>query len=678
MRILKLGLFFPFICIAILSAESDLMNLTIKNDVDFSNGFGTVQGKPNLNDKNLADKIVLQGEYNVDKQSKNAVIEFNKVTMDGKSYNLNNAFIKKGRLKNVESKLSKDSNITVTGGSKAELLDIINAIDKTDGKDESSKNKDSSNSGISIPNISSGGGTTGESSRNFQPSYGTDTSASDNSTSDGSTSDNSASDNSALVVECPKNFYSDGLATYYEQLGTICSKKTTNSVETKYNTKSCINKVDYTKNLIQLGYQLFATDDASGGTYLVQSCQYTEPIALKSDVENCSANIDYNNNKAIMQKRYYYNYENAKNYVGECTPTNEEVVLYYDLNVCKDDRHDFEKNVSVARGKYYYMYDNRKIDTGECIDVPKYTYTHYKDSSTCEPELINDTIFWEERVAYNDLTGAKKFATSCAVVNTFGEKLLKEFAGYSYSESAQQAIRKENEYFIHPLTSEKIIVNSNVLTSKAYPYMNKQCDVQHDDENKVSRYYKEIYFDDIDEDKKVNIQECKLDTSIPYTLINGGTTETFISNLGYKRLGKNAESKYYIFLEPTKFISHDNGLFPSLKTAKSNITNINFIFNTMPNYYPHCQRIDSVSPSYTSCVGGVISTQTATYTCTYSESDAGGGGYTQDRNFNYTAQYCNSYDYWEQIGEYSVSAEYLRGNGTSYVINGGKKYKILK
>lgn len=670
-RILKVGLFFPFICV-VLFAENDLMNLTIKNEVDFSSGFGTIQAKPQLNDKALADKIELQGEYNVDKQSKNAVIEFNKVGLDGKTYNLNNVFTKKGRLKTVDAKLTKDSNITVSGGSKAELLEIINAVDKTGNKEESNKDKDSNNGGISIPNLSSSGGI-GESSRSFQPTYSTDTTSSDN-TSDTPVSE-SSNDNSALVVECPKNTYSDGLATYYEQLGTICSKKTTNSVETKYNTKSCLNKVDYTNNLIQLGYQLFATDAESGGTYLVQGCQYTEPITLKSDVENCKANIDYDNNKAIMQKKYFYNYENQKNYVGECTPTSEEVKLSYDLNACKDDRHDFEKNVSVARGQYYYMYNNQRVDTGECVDVPKYTYTHYKDASTCEPETINDTIFWEERIAYNDLNGAKKFATSCAVVNTLGEKLLTEFAGYSYSESAQQAIRKENQYFIHPITSEKIIINSNVLTSKAYPYQNKMCDEQHDDENKVSRYYKEIYFDDTDEVKKVNIQECKLDTSIPYTLVNGGATETFISNLGYKILGKTADSKYYFDNDQTKIIDHSNGIFPSLKGGSQDITTLTLI-PYISNQPAVCgEHISKVAETYGSCFGGTISTSSATYSCKYLNSET---NQQIPLTFPYTKKTCNFYNYWEQVGEYSVSAEYLRGNGTSYVINGGKKYKILK
>lgn len=676
MKKLKLSLIFPFICIVSLIAESDLINLTIKNEVDFSNGFGTVQGKPNLNDKDLADKLELQGEYNVDKQSKNAVIEFNKVIMDGKTYNLNNAFSKKGRLKSVESKLTKDSNITVSGGSKAELLEIINAVDKTTKEDKNS-NKDTNSSKNSYgTNYSSGGGYGGESSRTFQPTYATTTekdSSNDNST--GGTG-GTGTDNSALVVECPKNTYSDGLATYYEQLGTICSKKTTNSVETKYNTKSCLNKVDYKNNSIRLGYQLFATDAESGGTYLVQQCQYTEPIALKSDVEYCKANIDYKNNKAFLQKRYFYNYENQKTYVGECTPTDEEVPLSYDLNACKDDRHDFENNVSYARGQYYYIYNNQRIDTGECMDIPKYTYKHYKDASTCEPTTINDIIFWEERVAYNDLNGAKKFATDCAVVNTLGEKLMTEFAGYSYSESAQQAIRKENQYFIHPITKEKIIVNANVLTSKAYSYQNAQCDEQHDDQNKVSRYYKEIYFNDTDEGKKVNIQECKLDTSIPYTLMNGATNETFISNLGYKRLGKNTESKYYIWDEPTKFITHNNGIFPALKGTQTNITTLKLA--TELNWETICELASRVVASYSECVGGDIITTNEKHSCNYNYIDGGGGSTVHTKYFDYNKKVCKYYDYYEQIGEYKVKAEYLRGNGTSYVIDGGTIYKILK
>ncbi|MFA6685643.1 MAG: hypothetical protein WCS26_10365, partial [Arcobacteraceae bacterium] len=265
-------LIIPFVLGMFLYAEN-LLNVAVKNDVLFSTGYGTIAAKPILNDKNLENKIELLGEYNVEQVSKNAVIELNKVSYNGKIYNLSTAFVKKGRLTNIDATLNKDTVLTVSGGNKQEILDIINAEQEATTEDKA-KQAPTTSSEVATNSYgnNSGSGSYGSSSSAYDPYRNYDDE--DTTTSDTTSTTDTSSSNSAIVVECPESTYTDGLATYYAQLGTICTKRTSNSVETKYNTKSCLNKVDYKNNTIQLGYELFA-NDGEYGTFLVQKCTYT-------------------------------------------------------------------------------------------------------------------------------------------------------------------------------------------------------------------------------------------------------------------------------------------------------------------------------------------------------------------------------------------------------------------
>lgn len=648
--------------------SDDLMNIKINENVILKNGFGAISGKPILNDKSLEDKITLRGQFNVS-ENNNAVFEFDKVEVDGKIYNLNNVFQKKGRLKSPDITLQKDSNLTVSGGNKDEILEILNASNQRDTKEDKDNNSDTTQSYNQDYNTSS--------SPNYSPSSLADTTDSNNandSSSDDNTNSTTPTDsNSAIVVECPKASYEDGLATFYVQLGTICTKRTSNSVETKYNNKTCLNKVDYTNNTIQLGYELYA-NDPEYGTSLVQTCQYLEPMPLKSEVSSCDAIVDYKNTTAELQKRYFYNYENTKTYVGECTPSNETVSINYDINDCTDDRHDFENNVSIAQGQYYYMYENKRNDVGQCVDIPKYTYKHYQDSTTCKPKTVGTKIFWEERVAYNDLIGTQKFATDCAVIDPQGEELQTELSGYTYNDSSKQAIRRENTFFINPLTNVKTYIDQDIETANAFPYVETQCSLVNDDATKTTTLKTKLTFDDTVDNKTVTVHDCEVKSITPYTLVGGGK-ETYQGSLGFQRL-KKVGAVWSFYNDDTKVIDISSGTFPILKGGSKDITNIGFRASGWP--LTNCSNAPGINTSYNQCVGGDIITSNATYTCSYTENDHGGGSSTMTNKFPYTKKVCNFYDYWEEIGKYSVASEYLRGDGTSYIINDGLVYKVIR
>ena len=144
---------------------NDLLNIKINENVILSNGFGSISGKPILKDKELENKINLRGEFNVD-EKQNASFEFNKIEHDGKVYNLNNAFIKKGRLKKPDITLKKDSNLTVEGGNIDEILNIINASNTKELK----SNDENSNENSNYSSYGNNSSDYGNNSQGFTPS----------------------------------------------------------------------------------------------------------------------------------------------------------------------------------------------------------------------------------------------------------------------------------------------------------------------------------------------------------------------------------------------------------------------------------------------------------------------------------------------------------------------------
>jgi len=658
--------------------SKSLLNVKTQNEVLFSNGYGVVRATPILQNKELESEVVLIGEYNVDKATSNANINFDKVEIRGNIYNLNNPFVKKGRLSDPNAVMKQESLLTVEGGNKQELLDLLNAVEQ----EENNPNKTQEKS--IAEKIASSIGNTGTNANGEYGGY-TPSTLTDSDSDDEDSSKNyvdpistNVSDNGTTVVSCPLPTFKNGIATYYEVVGLSCIERKTNSVETIYNSDSCINKVDYVNNTIELGYELMA-HSTDGGSYLVQNCKYKEPIELKSEIASCNAIPDYVNLKGELQKQYYYNYENKKTNVGECTPSGEMVNLQYDINECSKDRHDFEKNVSVAQGLYYYSVENKNYDLGDCVDIPQYTYSHYADDTTCNYDIVDDRVFYRERVAYTDLIGVKQFATDCQVTQAGGIEIIEEFAGYNYFPNTKQAIRVINNYFIVPNTNKKIYIDENVQTSKSYQYNESQCNLVNNDDTKTTTFYKEISFEDTDENVKVTVQECTPDQVIGYTQLSGTGQEEFIGSLGMKQLYKDTDKFYFLDDEDLKvYLTPYNGLYPSDKSDSENITNLTKII-VLSQASIKCHSEGTHSVVYDTCVSGDILNinKSYIYKLTYL-SQVSRNCKFEDKTMNYTEKICNYWQYYEEVAKYRIQATYLRGDGTTYDLPAEDFYQIIK
>lgn len=493
------------IILGIFCFGADALDIKILKEVNFSNGYGIIEAEPIL--KGVKERVTLRGDFNTEKNG-NVNFSFSKVEIDGRIYTLSEPFVKKSKLKNPKTaKLSRGSKIQVSEGSKNELLDILNRKREDQSENYASSSAKSLGSNTQTP-ISDGFiANTGRSSNN-NPYYFPTPSQNNNSNS---IDKDYSSPTTNIDGTCKAPSVENGIVSVYISINGTCQLLTApaNSIYVKSNQPTCQNIVDYENGEIKVGEEKFVTMD-DNKEYKIESCTYTEPIKLSSEIGTCRAVPDYEKGEALIQKQYFYILNNERTNVGGCTPSKEYALLDDDVNSCKY-RFDFINNSAIKQTQYYFTAENKRQNVGECVDKKgeNFKYPLFEDDSTCQFSVSNDRVFYQKRLAFMDLTGGKQFATDCRVVASDGHEVLEEFAGYEFNDASKQVIRKINQYFIIPGTQNvKKYIATNIKTNKAYSYKERLCKWEHDDENKFSKRLSTIFFQDTDENKEVVIQEC--------------------------------------------------------------------------------------------------------------------------------------------------------------------------
>ncbi|MDR2066237.1 MAG: hypothetical protein LBP57_00110 [Endomicrobium sp.] len=501
------------------------LEVKIRRDANLASPIEILEAEPILN---ISQKLIMRGESKIDKNG-DVKIRFDRVEYNGKSYDLNTPFYRVSKLKNQNNAILKENTkLLLTGGSKQEILRILN---NTKTPNNATRTIDSNrNAGIGTIASSGGSGYTsgGGGYTSVNPYTGYGSGSTDNS------ADSTSKDTEAITCKTPYIDSSSGVAIAWVKEDGKCVEYQSNSIYEKFDTRTCKSKIDYTNNKIELGVELYATMD-NGKEYKVQNCEFLSEIDLNSEIGSCKATPDYDNNLALIQKQYFYYHNGEKVSVGQCVPTDLKLSLKYDSTSCTQDKHDFINKYSIDQAQAYYTADNKRYDVGECVNNKEVDlYEHFYDDTTCEWQMVNDRVFYKQRVAYYDLLGQKQFATDCETYTSGGVDIQEEFAGYVYQEQARQALRKIHKYFIVPGTTKKIYTDKDITTSKAYPYQEESCGWEHNDTTKVSWFKSRFWFNDTDEDKRVDLEDsCHLKTQIAYVL-DGSVKETVKETLENK------------------------------------------------------------------------------------------------------------------------------------------------
>lgn len=693
------------------------LDIKINQDVSFGDGFGTITGYPQNIAKEFRDKIKFIGEYNLDKSTGNLTIRFKRIQYDGKIYELTESYEKKMRLRKPKSaRIKAGGKILVAGGNKQEILDIVNqkkqALAKAEDDnalkelDRGAEAKDTANLGSILAGGSNG---TNSSSSNY-PYYLDSTSDSSSkgdyssatTQSDGTCKPPSISGGVVSVYTTTstggacKLFTTSESAIYYKYNQPSCQNKInkeTNEVSIgkegfvtlddnkeykvvacqyepldvsknvyyKYNLPTCPNKVDYQNKRITLGREGFVTLDDEK-EYKVVGCQYMPEQDLMSELSNCEALTDFKNKTARIQEKFFYMLNNEKVSIGGCTPTGEEVPLQEDINNAKCTyRHDFVRKLSIKQVQWFYMQGNKRFDVGGCVDKDEdgFRFPHFEDDTTCEYQVIDDKVFYKNRIAFNDLTGGKQFATDCRVTEAGGIEIKEELAGYLYQNDLRQAQRKVNQYFLTPHTGAKKYIAKDVLSDKTYPYKETLCKWEHHDDEKYSLRFSKLFFVNDDENVEVVVNECS-DTiglqTMPYVYLGEERQESGME-MGKTLIpqGDQAKDGWKIYGTETYILNT-----PNFSRNEPNV-----IKKLTGSYYDGVWHKDSL-PSVGQCTNPFSSQEVLEgFSVSLNIRDAGGSLRYVDCVYNHKKFYGTN----QLLKKETISERYRRGDGTMYLIN---------
>lgn len=580
--------------ISTFTIANDQLDIKVTQDINFDDGFGMLQAQPIL--KGVKD-IQLIGQYNVNPQNGNVEMKFDKVIYQDQTYTLTEPFVKQARLKNPKSAvLKKDSRIKIAGGSKSEILNILN--NTPEGGSVSARNAANGNktgtSGNQIGGVASGSnpnnrsnstgygsssnGTSGYNA--YNPAYsnlpylgsGVDLTSGSNNTKTNFASATTNDDGS-----CKSPYIKDGVVGVYVSVAGSCKLFTApeSAIYIKENQATCQNKIDYVDKTVQIGQEKYiAMDDNK--EYKISQCEYSKPIVLSSEIGKCKAIPDYVENKALVQRQYFYIKDNQRIDVGSCTPSDEKIGMLDDTNQC-EYRLDFVDKKAIKQTQFFYISDNKKYNVGECVDKKgeKFQYPMYETPSNCPfTTLTSGEKIYQTKLVFNDLNNSVHNATDCRIIDSQGLKVFEEFAGYSYKDTSKQAIRKINQYFIG-IGNQKIYLAKDVETNKSYPYESETCEWVNDDKNMVSTMKLALYFQDTDENKKVYMQKCNdpknfNEIKIAYVPLNA------------KELGKEILTGKTVFLENGKYKIY--GIDGYLTNKPNPKNNKNYQWTTQSKY----------------------------------------------------------------------------------------------
>lgn len=502
------------LCLGLITIWSDEITIELNKDAKFSDGFGLIEARPIL--KDVKEDIKLLGDFNLEKNN-NVEIIINKLSIDNNVYKLTEPFIKKARLKNPSNaKIKKGDKIKISGGSQTEILNYLNSNSNKPVTQISNQAKNLTND--ALDSISSKYDSYGSNNASQSPYYYPNTIT-------GSNLSNTTKDLTSSTDangKCKSPTIENGVVNVYSSVGGSCTLFTASedAIYTKNGRPTCQNIVDYKNNTIRIGKEGYITME-DNKEYLVRPCSYSDNIQLSSEIGNCKAIPNFEEKTALLQKQFYYIENNNRVDVGSCTPTDEQVTLLTNVNDKCQYSYDFLTNKATKQAQYYYIKDNQTYNVGGCVDMvgDKFVYPMYEDTAGCSftstPEGVK---LYQTRLAFNGLTNAKEYATDCRIINTQGLEVFEEFASYSLKDDSKQAIRKINQYFIG-VGNRKIYLTKDVETNKAYPYKERACGWEHNDDELYSQQKMGLYFEDTDEKKEIDLKKCDDKENIDYIKI---------------------------------------------------------------------------------------------------------------------------------------------------------------
>ncbi len=203
-------------------------------------------------------------------------------------------------------------------------------------------------------------------------------------------------------------------------------------------------------------------------------------------------------------------------------------------NVCQYS-YDFENMKAIKQTQFYFINrENKSVNIGGCVDLygKQFEFTMYEDANKCKLDTTTDkgygsgsASFFQTEILFRGLDNLIHVAKSCTDFAGVQEQLVK----YDNDPATRTIQRVVNQYYIDPITKQKVFISHNVVSPLKFSYQTYACGKWQFDDAKLEAYRPtQIRIFDTVANQYYNVTGCDYTSDMgkvpkivqPYTKIN--------------------------------------------------------------------------------------------------------------------------------------------------------------
>ncbi len=203
-------------------------------------------------------------------------------------------------------------------------------------------------------------------------------------------------------------------------------------------------------------------------------------------------------------------------------------------NVCQYS-YDFENMKAIKQTQFYFINrENKSVNIGGCVDLvgKQFEFPMYEDANKCKLDTTTNkgygsgsASFFQTEILFRGLDNLIHVAKSCTDFAGVQEQLVK----YDNDPATRTVQRVVNQYYIDPITKQKVFISHNVVSPLKFSYQTYACGKWQFDDAKLEAYRPtQIRIFDTVDNQYYNVTGCDYTSDMgkvpkivqPYTKIN--------------------------------------------------------------------------------------------------------------------------------------------------------------
>lgn len=157
-----------------------------------------------------------------------------------------------------------------------------------------------------------------------------------------------------------------------------------------------------------------------------------------------------------------------------------------EIKATRDDtkcqyRYDFNNGYAIKQTQFYYVdKENETKNIGGCVDLEgdEYRYELYSDDSKCKLQAVTDkgygsglSYFFQTQILFRGADGTINVAKDCSDYANVKEDLI----NYDVNLNNKTLKRVVNQYYIDPVSGEKVVISNGVLSPYEFKLQEYMC-----------------------------------------------------------------------------------------------------------------------------------------------------------------------------------------------------------